>query len=105
MGKLENKVAIVTGAASGMGKSIAELYAKEGATVMLADYNIDGALAVSDELNSQGFTTKAVGVNVANAEDINEMFKATINSFGTYDILVNNAGVMDNFEPVGEVTD
>ncbi|WP_279633299.1 SDR family NAD(P)-dependent oxidoreductase [Marinilactibacillus kalidii] len=105
MNKLNGKIAIVTGAASGMSKSIAELYTAEGAAVMLADFNLEGAQAVAQELKDKGFKAEAIKVDVANSDDLNEMFKQTINAFGSYDILVNNAGVMDSFEPVGEVTD
>ncbi|WP_027109144.1 SDR family oxidoreductase [Lacticigenium naphthae] len=105
MGKLENKVAIVTGAASGMGKSIAQLYVKEGAQVLLADYNFDGAKEVSDELNADGGKTEAMEIDVSKAEDVEAMFDKAVEVFGTVDILVNNAGIMDGFEPVGEITD
>ncbi|HWL24443.1 MAG TPA: SDR family oxidoreductase [Ureibacillus sp.] len=103
--KLQNKVAIVTGAASGMGKAIAELYAKEGAKVILADYNLDGAESVTSEIVANGGTAKAVKVNVTELADIENMIDTAISEFGTLDILVNNAGIMDGFEPVGEITD
>jgi NAD(P)-dependent dehydrogenase (short-subunit alcohol dehydrogenase family) len=103
--KLQNKVAVVTGAASGMGKAIAELYAKEGAKVILADYNFDGAEIVVKEIVANGGTAKAVKANVADLSDIENMIDTAINEFGTLDILVNNAGIMDGFEPVGEISD
>lgn len=105
MTSLENKVAVVTGAASGMGKSIAELYAKNGAKVVLADYNFDGAKEVSDELNEQGYTTVPVKADVSKKEDIEAMINTAIDELGSLDILVNNAGIMDGFEPVGEISD
>lgn len=105
MSKLENKVAIVTGAASGMGKSIAQLYAKEGAKVLLADFNVDGAKEVSDALNKEGYETAAVKVDVSRSEDIDSMYEKALELFGTIDITVNNAGIMDGFEPVGEISD
>lgn len=105
MGKLDNKVAIVTGSASGMGKAIAELFVKEGANVLLADFNSDGAKEVSDALNSQGGKTEAMKVDVSQADDIHSMFDKAVELFGTVDILVNNAGIMDGFEPVGEISD
>lgn len=103
--KLQNKVAVVTGAASGMGKAIAELYAKEGAKVILADYNFEGAEAVVNEITANGGSAKAVKANVAELSDIENMIDTAINEYGTLDILVNNAGIMDGFEPVGEITD
>lgn len=98
-GKLENKNAIVTGTASGMGKAIAELYAMEGANVLLADFNLKGAQEVSDTLNSDGYNTEAVKT------DVDHMIDTAIKDFGSLDILVNNAGIMDGNEPVGEISD
>lgn len=103
--KLQDKVAIVTGAASGMGKAIAELYAKEGAKVIIADYNLEGAKAVSEEIAKNGGTSMAVQADVSKLEDVENMIQTAINEYGTLDILVNNAGIMDGFEPVGEITD
>lgn len=105
MSKLTGKVAIVTGAASGMGEKIAETYAKSGAKVLLADYNEAGAKEVSDQLNVEGYETISLKVDVSNKEDVENMIETAIDKFGTLDILVNNAGIMDGFEPVGEITD
>jgi len=103
--RLENKVAVVTGAASGMGKAIAELFAKEGAKVLLADYNLEGAKKVAEAIAASGGTAKAVKANVAELADIENMIDTAVNTFGTLDILVNNAGIMDGFEPAGDITD
>ncbi|HSJ38135.1 MAG TPA: SDR family oxidoreductase [Planococcus sp. (in: firmicutes)] len=103
--RLEGKVAVVTGAASGIGKAIAELYAAEGAKVVVADMNFDDAEAVVQGISSNGGTAKAMKVNVTSQEDIDTMIDTAVNEFGTLDILVNNAGIMDGFEPVGEITD
>jgi NAD(P)-dependent dehydrogenase (short-subunit alcohol dehydrogenase family) len=103
--KLDGKVAIVTGAGSGMGKAIAELYAKEGAKVILADYNYDGAENVANGIVASGGTAKAVKANVAELSDIENMIDVAVQEFGTLDILVNNAGIMDGFEPVGDISD
>ncbi|WP_088007711.1 SDR family oxidoreductase [Indiicoccus explosivorum] len=103
--KLEGKVAIVTGAASGMGKAIAELYAKEGAKVVIADMNLEGAEAVAKGISENGGTAKAVQVNVAKQEDIDSMIDTALNEYDTLDILVNNAGIMDSFEPVADISD
>ena len=103
--KLEGKVAIVTGAASGMGKAIAELYAKEGAKVVVSDYNFEGAKAVAEGIISAGGQAIANQANVAELADLERMFEETKNAFGKLDILVNNAGIMDGMEPVGEVSD
>lgn len=103
--RLENKVAIVTGAASGMGKAIAELYAKEGAKVVVSDYNFDGAKAVAEAINASGGTAVANQANVAESADLERLFEETLNTYDQLDILVNNAGIMDGMEPVGEISD
>ena len=103
--KLQGKVAIVTGAASGMGKAIAELYAKEGAKVVVSDYNFEGAQAVVDGIKAAGGEAIANRSNVAELADIERMFEDTKAAFGKLDILVNNAGIMDGMEPVGEISD
>ncbi len=105
MAKLNGKVAIVTGAASGMGKAIAELYAKEGAKVVVSDYNFEGAQAVVEGIKAAGGEAIANRANVAELADIEAMIEAATSTYGKLDILVNNAGIMDGMEPVGEITD
>lgn len=103
--KLQDKVAVVTGGASGMGKAIVELYASEGAKVIVADLNLEGAEEVVKGIIENGGVAKAVQVNVAKQEDIDNMIDTAVNEYGTLDILVNNAGIMDGFEPVGDILD
>ncbi len=102
--KLRDKVAIVTGAASGMGKAIAEDYAKEGAKVVVSDLNFAGAQEVAAAINATGAQAIAVQTNVASEEDLEKLFKETKKAFGKLDILVNNAGIMDGIEPIGEIS-
>lgn len=102
---LEGKVAVVTGAASGMGKAIAELFARVGAKVVVSDINLEGAEGVASQINEQGGQAIALKTNVADANDIDQMIETAIKEFGTLDILVNNAGIMDGFEPVGDIKD
>ncbi|PWW06507.1 NAD(P)-dependent dehydrogenase (short-subunit alcohol dehydrogenase family) [Paenibacillus cellulosilyticus] len=103
--KLQGKVAIVTGAGSGMGKAIATLYAQEGAKVIVADINQASIDAVVAEIKEAGGEAAGEVVNVGNKEDVERMINAATSTYGSLDILVNNAGVMDNFTPVGDVSD
>ena len=105
MTKLQNRVAVVTGAGSGMGKSIAILYAQEGAKVILADINLEAVNSVVKEITAKAGTAKAVLADVTKEEDVQQMIDTAVNAYGTLDILVNNAGIMDNFVPAAEMTD
>ena len=92
--KLEGKVAIVTGATSGMGRATAVLFAKEGAKVVVTGRNEERAQAVVDEIKGNGGEAIYVIVDASNVEDCKKIFDATIEAFGTVDILVNNAGML-----------
>lgn len=105
MMKLEGKVAVVTGAASGMGKAIALLFAQEGASVILSDVNREGAEAAAAEIRSKGGTATPVMSNVAKEEDVCTVIETSVSTYGTVDIMVNNAGIMDNFVAASEMTD
>lgn len=95
--RLENKVAIITGAASGMGYGEAIRFSKEGAKVVVADLNYEGAQKVAEEIKAMGGKAIAVQVNVTKTEDILNCVKVTETAFGPVDILVNNAGVFDKY--------
>lgn len=88
--KLEGKVAIVTGAASGFGRAIAETFAREGCKVVVADRDGKGAQTVASAIGSAAI---AVTTDVALAADVQAMVKACVDAFGGVDIMVNNAGV------------
>lgn len=105
MNALAGKVAIVTGAASGIGAAIAKLFAKEGANVVVSDINIEHAKAIVKDIKAEGAKAFAIETDVANAADANALIDQTVEEFGTVDILVNNAGIMDNFLPAETVTD
>jgi len=103
--KLLNKVAVVTGAASGMGKAIAELFAEQGAKVVISDLDLEKANQVVEEIMAKGGNAIAVAGNVAVEMDVQRLINTAVSKYGTVDILVNNAGIMDNFVPAGELTD
>lgn len=103
--KLLGKVAVVTGASSGMGKSIALLYAKEGASVIAVakrKEKLDEIVEMSK--NYEGKIIAMQG-DVSRKEDNEKMIDLAVKNFGKIDILVNNAGIMDEMMPVGEVED
>ena len=91
--KLQDKVAIVTGAASGIGKAIAEIYAREGAKVAIADMNIAAAQAVADELKGRGASAMAVAADVTDEGQVNAAVDAVVKAWGGVDVLVSNAGI------------
>ncbi len=103
--RLENKVAVVTGAGSGIGREIAELYAREGAKLIIADMNMEGAEETVQTIKNAGGEALAVKTNVTVEEDIQKMIDTAVEQFGTLDILVNNAGIMDNMYSAATVPD
>lgn len=102
--KLKDKVAVVTGAGSGMGRAIALLFAKEGAKVIVTDINEENVNSVADDIKEAGGEAIPVVSNVAVEEDVDKMIDTAVETYGTLDILVNNAGIMDNFVPASELT-
>jgi 3-oxoacyl-[acyl-carrier protein] reductase len=93
MGKLEGKIALVTGGAQGIGKAIALLLAREGARVAVSDINLEKARETCQEIESLGEKAVAVGGSVADAKAAEAMVEKTVEAFGGLDILVNNAGI------------
>jgi 3-oxoacyl-[acyl-carrier protein] reductase len=100
--RLQGKVAIVTGGASGFGAGIARKFVAEGACVMIADLNIDMANELAVKL---GDAVQAIQTNVARDADVAAMVQSTIDAFGQIDILINNAGVTHLPAPMEEVTE
>ena len=103
--KLNEKIAVVTGAASGMGKAISILFAREGAKVVVSDIDLPGAILTVSEIEAEGGSAIAVLTDVSKEDDIQNMIDTAVRTFGTVDIMVNNAGIMDNFEPAADIVD
>ena len=100
--RLENKVALVTGAASGIGKETAELFVKEGASVVLTDVNDTDGEAVA---NTLGDTATYIHADVSKDADCQAMIAHAESTFGKLDILFNNAGIMHSDDGDSESTD
>lgn len=96
MFKLSGKVAIVTGAAQGIGRAIALELARKGANVILADIDIQKANKVAIDIRKMGYQGLAIKVDVTNSEEAMKRFEEAIEKFGRVDILVNNAGILQD---------
>lgn len=90
--KLQDRVAIVTGAARGIGRAIALRFAADGAAVAVDDIDLDGANAVADEIVANGGQAAAFDADVTDSDEVEAMVDAVLGHFGKVDILVNNAG-------------
>ena len=101
--RLENKVAIVTGSTSGMGRATAVLFAKEGAKVVVTGRNAERAQAVVDDIKKAGGEAICVLGDASDLAFCDELFKTTMDTYGTIDILVNNAGML-SLSPLATVS-
>ncbi len=91
--KLNHKICIVTGTASGIGKEIALTYAREGGKVVIADLKLDAAQATADAIIKAGGTAMAVAMDVTSEEQVNAGVAAVVKAYGGVDVLVSNAGI------------
>jgi 3-oxoacyl-[acyl-carrier protein] reductase len=92
--RFAGKVAIVTGAARGIGEAIALMLAREGADVVVADVDLEGARRVAQEIEGLGRRAKAIQADVSQREAVQRLISETVSVFGKIDILVNNAGII-----------
>jgi 3-oxoacyl-[acyl-carrier protein] reductase len=93
MGLLDGKAAVVTGAAQGIGRAIADTFAREGAAIVIGDVNLEAAEAAAAELTAQGARALAVRCDVTSEPEVGAMVDTCVAELGTIDIMVNNAGV------------
>ena len=100
--ELKDKVVIVTGSARGIGQAIAERFATEGSSVVLADLDHDGIENVAKNIIADGGSAVPITTDVAIEEQVDALFDTTLNEYGTVDVLVNNAGLIS---PVKHILD
>lgn len=91
--KLKDKVCVVTGSASGIGKEIAITYVREGGKVVIADLNLDAAEAVASEIKAQGGQAMALAMDVTDETQVNSAIASVVSAWGSVDVLVSNAGI------------
>ena len=104
MGKLDGKVAIVTGAASGIGRATALLFAREGAKLVAADWHDDTASDLMTQIASAGGEATFVKTDVSNPDDVQRMVQTAVDSYGRLDVLFNNAGIEGEQGPTADCT-
>jgi NAD(P)-dependent dehydrogenase (short-subunit alcohol dehydrogenase family) len=105
MGRLENKVALVTGASAGMGNDIAKLFAKEGASVVVIARRKERLDELVAQIEADSGKAIAVVGDVTREEDVQRAVNTAVQQFGKLDIVINNAGLMDKLTPVDELDD
>ena len=103
--RLQGKVAVITGAGSGMGRAMAILFAKEGASVVAGDWNAKRLDEVVSQIKAEGGTIVGAQGNIADKASAEALVDLALSTYGRLDILVNNAGVMDYMQGVGELSD
>jgi 3-oxoacyl-[acyl-carrier protein] reductase len=105
MGRLEGTVAVITGAGSGIGRASAIAFAQEGACVVAADLNAEGARETARQIQSNGGFADSFGVDVTATSQVDRMVKHAVDRFGRLDVLFNNAGLPQSFGQFEDSTD
>ncbi|ADJ62762.1 3-hydroxybutyrate dehydrogenase [Herbaspirillum seropedicae] len=100
---LKDKVALITGSASGIGKEIAVEYARQGAKVVIADLALEAAKATAEEIVKEGGTAMAVAMNVTDETQVDKGVADAVNTYGGLDIMISNAGIQI-ISPVAELS-
>jgi NAD(P)-dependent dehydrogenase (short-subunit alcohol dehydrogenase family) len=101
--RFDGKVAIVTGGGSGLGEAIAKRLAADGATLVLADVNLQGAQRVASEIAEAGGTASAVQADTSKPEDSERTVRHAVDTYGALHYAVNNAGIAGQVAPTGEL--
>ncbi|WP_159872131.1 SDR family NAD(P)-dependent oxidoreductase [Novosphingobium sp. 9U] len=102
---MSDKIAVVTGSGKGIGRAIAERFARAGASVVVCDIDQTAAQSVAESINASGGTAVGFKVDVSNKASVEALVAASLEHFGRVDVVCNNAGVLDDFTPLGAVTD
>ena len=105
MGRLQSLVAVITGAGSGIGAASAHAFAREGASVLVADVSGDSAERTASDIRATGGSAEEIAIDVTSAEQVERMLQTAVDRFGKLDVLFNNAGVPQSFTPFEESTD
>jgi 3-oxoacyl-[acyl-carrier protein] reductase len=103
--RLEGKVALITGAGSGIGRATAELFAKEGAKVAVVDLSPETGEQTVEAIREDGGDSIFIRADVSNADDVANMIGRTVQEWGRIDVLYNNAGIPMGATPIDEVDD
>jgi len=100
MGRLDQKIAVITGSATGIGQATALVFAEQGATVVCADVSLEKAQQTVEQITQQGGKAEAVHVDVSDVESVEQLAKHVKETYGTVDVLFNNAGKSTSIQSI-----